>query len=467
MTTRQHWTTWALVLGCSGALQLPAALSSAAAAQPGAPAAATRAKNLEARNLARLAAGARLEVQAPGKPALAEDSVASNALLRDDDPLGYELRGGSTSLLVTLPKVEVLNRFNFLNLTASGQVTVAISSSKLPLDSPRWRAIQTQDFSGDNNVVTCDLGSVEAKYVRVSFAVPAEGRIDTFGLYGQRTLGDTFGARGLAAKSAASDDRYVMVNYAADSPRAGVVVISPGEDIGQAQQMADGDVGTSYEFKASDPAPLAVIDLGATRSLTRVGATFKAGPGRLAIYLVKDPERRDGSAAAEGKKPGIRKIEDVITTDFPGDLAPVLAVDTGTQPGLNRVGANVDGQSGRYLVMMFHPARPLDATGGGGGDFKDFKDSNESADFKDVDGGKSASEAPAGNNEPLQIAEITGSGDVPAGGGNLTNGNPLTPPVVPGGTGAAGGGGGAGGTGGTSAPGAPPIAPPGSGVVTP
>jgi hypothetical protein len=464
MTTRQYWTTWALVLGCSGALQLPATFSTSIAGQPGTSAAATRAKDLEARNLARLTAGARLEVQAPGKPALAEDAVASNALLRDDDPLGYELAGGSTSVLVSLPKVEVLNRFNFLNLTASGKVSIAVSSSKLPVDSPRWRAIQTEEFSGDNGVVTCDLGSVEAKYVRISFAVPAEGRIDTFGLYGQRTLGDTFNARGLATKGAASEARYVAFNYAVDSPHAGVIMISPGEDIDQAQQMADGDVGTSYSFKASDPAPMAVIDLGETRTLTRVGASFKAGPGRLAIYLVPDPERRNGSAAAgkaPGKKPALRKIEDVVSTDFPGDLAPVLAVDTGTQPGLNRVGANVDGQSGRYLVMMFHPTGPM-PTAGAAADFKDFKDSNESTDFKDVDGGNgthSASDAPAGN-QPLQVAEITGYGTIPPGT-SLSNTSPLVPPTVPG---APGGGGG---TTAPSGPGAPPIAPPASGTVTP
>jgi hypothetical protein len=301
MKTRQRLKTWALVLGCSGALQLPATVDLAAAAQSSTPDTAARARNLEARNLARLANGARLEVQAPGKLALGDDAVASNALLRDDDPLGYALPPGSTTLVVSLPKIEVLNRFNFLNLTASGKVSVAISSSKLPADSPRWRSVQTLDFSGDNGVVTCDLGSVEAKYVRVSFAVSAEGRIDTFGLYGRRTLGDSFNVRGLGAKGADSSVRFVMFNYAVDSPHAGVVMVSPGEDLEQAQQMADGDVGTSYTFKATDPAPMAVIDLGESRPLTRVAASFQAGPGRLAIYLLPDPQSRDGASAGPAR----------------------------------------------------------------------------------------------------------------------------------------------------------------------
>ena len=342
MKSRQSWKTWALVLGCSGALQLPPAVRVAAAAQSETAGAAARAKNLEASNLARLTAGARLEVQTPGKTAPAPDVVASNALLRDDDPLGYALTPGSTDVIISLPKIEVLNRFDFVNLTAQGKVAVAISSSKLPAESPRWRSVQKMDFSGDNGVVTCDLGSVEAKYVRVSFEVPAEGRIDTFGLYGQRTIGESLRARGLAAKGADGDVRYVMFNYAVDSPHAGVVMVSPGENLEQAQLMADGDVGTSFTFNPADPTPMAVIDLGESRMLTRVGASFKAGPGRLAIYLVPDPERRGASAAAGagvGKRASLRTIQDVITTGFPGDLSPVLAVDTGGQPGLNRINA--------------------------------------------------------------------------------------------------------------------------------
>jgi hypothetical protein len=452
MKTCQRLKTWALILGCSGALQIPATIAVVSAGQTGTPDTAARAKNLEARNLARLAAGAHLEVQAPGKLALAEDAVASNALLRDDDPLGYELPQGSTTLVVSLPKIEVLNRFNFLNLTAQGKVAVAISSSKLPAESPRWRSVQTLDFSGDNGVITCDLGSVEAKYVRISFAVPSDGRIDTFGLFGRRTLADSFNARGLASRAGDAGVRYVMFNYAVDSPHAGVVMVSPGEDLQQAQQMADGDVGTSYTFKVSDPAPMAVVDLGESRALTRVAASFKAGPGRLAIYLVPDPEARDGSAAstgAVGKHPAKRTIEDVVTTDFPGDRSPVLAVDTGSQPGLNRVGANVTGQSGRYLVMMFHPAGPVPA--GAAGDFKDFKDSAEATDFKDVDGGHSVSEAPAGS-QALQVSEITGYGDIPPGTDVTTTTTPILPPSAPGSAG------------GTKPP---PIAPPGSGVITP
>jgi hypothetical protein len=441
MKKRHLLETCALLLGSGAACLLPLRPGLAAGPQNNSPA--TRAKNLEARNLARLAAGAQLEVQAPGSTAPSENPTAANALLRDDDPLGYALNPGNTALIVSLPRIEVLNRFDFLNLTASGKVTVAISSARLPADSARWRPVQTLDFSGDNAVVTCDLGSVEAKYVRISFAVPAEGRIDTFGLYGQQTIGDSFKARGLAAKGADNDVRFVMFNYAVDGQHAGVVMVSPGEDLDQAQQMADGDVGTSYTFKPSDPAPMAVIDLGESRPLSRISASFKAGPGRLAIYLVPDPQ--NGSAKGLGKRPAAKTIEDVVTTDFPGDLQPVLATDTGSQPGLNRIGANVNGQTGRYLVMMFHPSGPLPAAGGA--DFKDFKDT-EATDFKDVDGGHRVSEAPVGS-QPLQVAEITGYGNTPPGA--ITT-PPIVPPTTPGNP---------------TGPVPPPIAPPGSGTITP
>ncbi len=451
-----------MILGCSSALQLPVGVARLSAAEPAAAGEAARAREQTARNLARLVAGAQLQVQAPGAAAPTTNTTAANALLRDDDPLGYALSPGTTSLVVALPKIEVLNRFNFLNLTARGKVAIAISSTKLPPLSSQWHAVQATDFSGDNGVVTCDLGSVEAKYVRVTFDVAAEGSIDTFGLYGQRTIRDNLPARGLTAKNMASDTeagsdlRYVMFNYAVDAPHSGVVMVSPGEDLDRAQQMADGDVGTGYTFQPGDVAPMAVVDLGETRALTRVGASFKAGPGRMSIYLVQDPQQRESSArtARADKESEGRTILDVVTTNFPGDRSPVLAVDTGEQPGLNRVGVNVNGQSGRYLVMMFHPTGTvaIDATTTGA-DFKDFKDTKAETDFKDVDGARHVGDAPVGNNQPLEVSEITGYGNVPPDSTLVTQ-TPLTPGVPGVGPG-------------PIAPMPPPISPPGSGTITP
>lgn len=377
---------WAVILGCCSAWNAAGAADSARSQIPV--------------NLARPSAGAQLVVAGANGDAA--------ALLRDDDPLGYPLAAGDTSMTLSLPQIEVLKRFNFLNLTAAGKVTVSVSPAK---GAASWREVQSKTFSG-TDVVSCDFGSVEARQVKIDFHLDAAGRIDTFGLFGLRTLAASGNGR-YAAKG--EDRKALMYNYAASSPDAGVVMVSPGEDIKAAQALADGDVGTTFAFKTTDPEPMAVVDLGTTRTLNRVGLSFKAGAGHMNVYLLADPQSK--SVAVKSAAP--RTIQDVIKTDFPAGHEPILSAETGQQPGLNRLSGNVSAQSGRYLVLDFHPAAGA-MTAGSGADFKDFKD----VDFKDA-GGRTAQQAAGA--VPLEVSELTAYGDIPPGT-SLSN----LPPNIPG-----------------------------------
>lgn len=381
---------WAVILGCCSAWNVAGAAEIARGQTPV--------------NLARPSVGAQLVV-AGGKSDAA-------ALLRDDDPLGYPLAAGDTSMTLSLPQIEVLKRFNFLNLTAAGQVTVSVSTTKG--SEAGWREVQTRSFSG-TDVVTCDFGSVEARQVKIDFHLDTAGRVDTFGLYGLRTLATSGNGRYAAH---GEDKKALMYNYAASSPDAGVVMVSPGEDIKAAQALADGDVGTSFTFQPTDPQPMAVVDLGTTRALNRVSVAFKAGAGHLDVYLLADPKEK--SALVKGTAP--RTIEDVIKTDFPAGHEPILTAETGKQAGLNRLSGNVNAQSGRYLVLDFHPATGGVAEAGVATDFKDvdFKD----GDFKD--GGRGQQPASA---LPLEVSELTAYGNTPPG--TLTKTPPNIPPVPP------------------------------------
>lgn len=201
------------------------------------------------------------------------------------------------------------------------------------------------------------------------------------------------------------------------SAKGGVVMVSPGEDLNAAQCMIDGDEHTTYAFLMTDPKPMAVIDLGETRPVARVSADFKAGPGHLSLYLVADPALAPKTGAPDATGPGnTQTIGDVVAKDFPGDRTPVLSVDTGKTAGLNKVGANVNNLTGRYVVMMFQPAGPV-ATADPQ-DAKDFKD------FKDTD----AAQAPASVQQPLDVAEI--SALAPLGPGVALNSTPFDPPAT-------------------------------------
>jgi hypothetical protein len=132
-------------------------------------------------NLARYQAGAQMEAAPRSTSALqlsskSEDrNTAEAALLCGDPTVGYALNSGTTTLLISLPKVENIDNVSFLNNGAKGQLTIAISNAKLPADSAQWNTIVQQDLTGET--VKAKVGPSEAKYVRLTFNVSDAGRI--------------------------------------------------------------------------------------------------------------------------------------------------------------------------------------------------------------------------------------------------------------------------------------------------
>ena len=72
---------------------------------------------------------------------------------------------------------------------------------------------------------------------------------------------------------------YDFVDYGGTTAPATVVHVSAGEDLNAAQAMVDGNLKTGYTFKATDKRPMAVIDLGSSRSLRRLSLAYKARAG--------------------------------------------------------------------------------------------------------------------------------------------------------------------------------------------
>ncbi len=334
-------------------------------------------------DLARGSVGARIQVRAPKSSAGQNDDKenrSAQALISDDASLGYPLAPGVTSLLVTLPKIEVLSRFNFISYEAGGEVSISASSVKLPFESPDWRSIAKARAFGSQQVVGCPLGSIEARYFKFDFNTQTPGRIASLGLFGLPKISNfkiqpmtfNYAAAGGAGQLQA---RSVFFDYANLYTGANVVAVSRGGSLDQAQAMIDGNPETSYAFDATDPAPSMVVDLGARRSLNRVSCVYQAGPGRLDVYLVDNP----GAAA-----PGFQRVNlnYVGAPEAGGSLAgeaashreALMSVDTSAQTGIAHSSADLSGQSGRFLVAEFHPTASEP-------DFKDFKDSPH--DFKD------------------------------------------------------------------------------------
>ena len=112
---------------------------------------------------------------------LSGDRNAAMAILSQDPALGYALAGGNKTVIITLSKIENVDTVCFLNNGVQGDVTIAVSNSKLAANSPHWQIVAHQELSG--NAVKTKVGPNEAKYVKLTFNVTEAGRLADLGIY--------------------------------------------------------------------------------------------------------------------------------------------------------------------------------------------------------------------------------------------------------------------------------------------
>ena len=318
-----------------------------------------------------------------------EESRSAQALIGEDSAQTYSLATGKTSMILSLSKIEVLNHFDFVNAGAEGKVTVSISSAKLPFDSADWRVVASaQEFDG-RQLVPCDLGSVEARYVKIDFDTHTAGSISGFNLFGMNVIGNPTMTKG---------SFHVSLRTGADA-----------------------NVDANFAYDPANPAPKVVADLGSARELTHITCAYEAPAGhstsiwwttRSARALrVFELRRRTDRAAREqrlGPRPTTRTFSPVINV--------IYSVDTADQAASGKASADLKGLTGRYLVAAFRPAARHH------GDYKDFKNARN-ADFKDnKDGKECARVSRLFSNAPASQA---GFGNAP----NSTN-VPLLPPPL-------------------------------------
>jgi hypothetical protein len=391
-------------------------------------------------NLARGDLGSRLVVRAPkGKDTekkTLEENESAQALVSDDAALTYPLLPGKTSLIFILSKIQVLNHFNFVNFDAAGKYSISVSSTKLGFDATGWRKVVSDESFDSAQVVATEIGSVDARYVKIDFETERAGRISGLGLFGspmigtyqKKPLGYAF-VSGSAAIGGVSpgEPSNVYFDLANLDTGARVVALSRGGNLESAQSMIDGNVESSYVFDPTDPAPAVVVDLGVRRVITRLSCVYDAPPGRLDFYLVDNPYPKNQQRAniAYVDSPSLAPVSnesgEYSGRNSSGGREAIYSVDTSAQPGLNRLAADMTGQKGRFLVAEFHPL----AAAAPAGDFKDrdFKDAGR--DFKDRDFKDTATDFKDRPGQPLRILSLSAFGEAPT-----AQVVPLIPPVT-------------------------------------
>jgi hypothetical protein len=302
-------------------------------------------------NVARQHLGAKLETAAGDT-----DSSAA-ALLSGDPTASLRLPAGTTTLLVSLSKIENVDSLAFMNAGAKGQVTIATANAKLHADSPQWKTAAQQDLSSSN--VKAKIGPSEAKYVRMTFNVTEPGQIAGFGVYSTPQVSDFTAPRNRAATGQAKlSDIHA---------KARALYVSSGNDVRQANNVIDDQSTTSYTFAAEDGTPTTVIDLGKASTLSRISAVYSAGAGNMEFYVLPNLPAGNVDATAQVSTPG---ADGASPTP---EMAPkTVRMDDAAFAGLKAVGSATDGGSegrasvdfapttGRYVMVRWLPAAQQD-----------------------------------------------------------------------------------------------------------
>ena len=287
-------------------------------------------------NLARFDLGAQIESDVEA------DASSSVPFLSGDPASVYALRSGTTRLLISLAKIENIDSVAFLNREAKGTVKIALSSAKLSPDSPQWHDAGQEELS--SGLISARVGPAEAKYVRLTFDVRSPGLIANLGIYSAAAVSDFTipRARNISAEGLAKAN----YNLADLHAKARTIFVSSGDDLKLAQNMIDGQPGTSYTFAANDAAPAAAIDLGRSVPVNRISTFSTPGSAVVRFYVL------DALPASDiGDPASALRID-------PQTLAAFKIVRTGSDDGSGRVAVNFEEITGRYVLLAWTPSTP-------------------------------------------------------------------------------------------------------------
>jgi hypothetical protein len=248
-------------------------------------------------------------------------------------------------LVLTLSKIESIDKITFLNHGVKGSVRIAISNGKLPADSAQWNTVSEQELTGD--AFRAKVGPTEAKYVKLTFSVIEPGRIAGLGVYPTSNV-SAFTmprARKLNVNHAGS---FALINYNATDVhnRSRALYVSSGNEIREANNMIDDQSATTYKFASDDSEPTAIIDLGKVTNLRRITAVYTPRPGTVDFYVLQSLPGHQANAKT-------LKLDDTSL----GNVRAVGSVSDGT----GRAAIDFPETTGRYILVKWAGVAQSDA----------------------------------------------------------------------------------------------------------
>ncbi|MEM7145818.1 MAG: hypothetical protein AAF591_11845 [Verrucomicrobiota bacterium] len=300
-----------------------------------------------AKNLARKHLGAGIEV-ARGMGLKEVESIeltrgvtdtnrSALALLADDASIGFPVSQGSTSVVVHLPDIEMLQTLSFSKKGFEGAVTAEVSVPKVAEDSSQWRFAGKVNVRGEDTVVRMNMGFADAKYVRLTFDAAVPGRIYGFGVFGESLLMDyevLAAPEGDGASISSLD--AIDLSLAGSFTGARVVYLSNGQKAVKGAPLIDGDSVTGVLFSTDEATAHAVLDLNEPHMMDRASALYGGFKGDVRVYVVDQ--------LPQGREPDQVWLR---------ELTP--AAESSDPTGVGIAGMDFTPTTGRYLIFEWEP----------------------------------------------------------------------------------------------------------------
>jgi hypothetical protein len=147
--------------------------------------------------------------------------------------------------------------------------------------------------------------------------------------------------------ASSSSAAFAFVNLSETRPRA--IYVSSGAELKNANNMVDGQLGTSFAFGAADVEPTAVIDLGSIRSIRRLNASYPAQKTTMNVYVLNALPAFASQTASADLPPTIK-----VDASIWDQLKPAaVCTNDGSQAGSSVEFAPA---TGRYVILRWAPA---------------------------------------------------------------------------------------------------------------
>jgi hypothetical protein len=158
---------------------------------------------------------------------------------------------------------------------------------------------------------------------------------------------------------AESSSSFALINFNFSDlhARARGLYVSSGES-DQVNNMIDDQPATVYNFASGDAAPVAVIDLGRERNVSRMAAIYAQQSGTVDFYVLRSLP--GGLPAEQSSMQPISNVGQRV--DLPvalklgeQDLANLKPVGSVVSTGEGHASIDFPAVTGRYIMLKWHP----------------------------------------------------------------------------------------------------------------